>query len=966
MVTPELVEALDRYADALLKYTQSSMVAPFVTQVGAALQCVARLQDALNMRCIDAIPALIFQTQESLLSVGIEADIVQGHVNVLEASRSVTTERLAAACRAMSLEMQNRLRAETERAFFVSSSSNCIILSVLNASPSAPTLCELWRFEQVLGACDARAATMAEQLMEQVFLPMLSARHGWSANVSAHAGEARLTLSDNPASLTGTAISEVIGVLAYLQHELFLPSVGSTSRIAAALAPLLQVLVSRSLVPTLVSEVKIHIVRRLPAVTTPDELHATVASTRALVLELSEALVSLGYTAGSAHTSDGVPDGWAMTEPLSDLDAWVSTLDAQCARHMQGSILCQVRGILLQMDSSAWNTDVVEMPGAEAPVAGTDAVQPDLPKVQPASRSPPSTDQTINATPSVPAAAAASQPIGTHAPTAPTQPSVKPKGKKTLGGVKISKPVALGASVKAPPNQTKTPHASKQTAGPPHKPSTAPAAADDWGWDDAWDDEPKDADAWDQAWDDDTQTEFWGDVHADTNAESKADRTEEAPEHDAWNDWSEDPWSAETQSPEPKAEPEADPWDTDAWGDEPSLKEESQRDAAGSQHVHKPKFAPAPSDDAPADLDDWGWGDDEEEVNDIPNKTVTEQESSVAQSAPLCDDNDAWGGLGGASSVVQESSAPPTAVQQAYPLVVSMRCVELVGALDRQWATLQAVEAASASLPLAQAFVQSLQLYRALMPTVHAQALQHVPLLTMLFANDCAYLAHAAQTYAVRAAEMPSVYLSQKQTLESALCTEAGLVRDAGQQWQVVQLALQADALNESLDGADGFVRTDDDARHEACVRAVEQVCHILAHLANVWSEVLSRAARSAALSQLIDGVFDRVQREIEDIEDISEPESVRLAALCRALIDGANDVLGDGTSQVPHFFKFAYLPDILTGSLVDIEYLLFENDSGSALVDYSRDEMVALVRALFADTPNRRRVLDRLHRVVQ
>ena len=50
----------------------------------------------------------------------------------------------------------------------------------------------------------------------------------------------------------------------------------------------------------------------------------------------------------------------------------------------------------------------------------------------------------------------------------------------------------------------------------------------------------------------------------------------------------------------------------------------------------------------------------------------------------------------------------------------------------------------------------------------------------------------------------------------------------------------------------------------------------------------------------------------------------------------------------------------------MDIEYLLFENDSGSALVDYSRDEMVALVRALFADTPNRRRVLDRLHRVVQ
>lgn len=46
------------------------------------------------------------------------------------------------------------------------------------------------------------------------------------------------------------------------------------------------------------------------------------------------------------------------------------------------------------------------------------------------------------------------------------------------------------------------------------------------------------------------------------------------------------------------------------------------------------------------------------------------------------------------------------------------------------------------------------------------------------------------------------------------------------------------------------------------------------------------------------------------------------------------------------------------TGSLVDIEFLFFE---AGALVDYSNRELVNLIRALFADTVNRTKLIERI-----
>ena len=192
---------------------------------------------------------------------------------------------------------------------------------------------------------------------------------------------------------------------------------------------------------------------------------------------------------------------------------------------------------------------------------------------------------------------------------------------------------------------------------------------------------------------------------------------------------------------------------------------------------------------------------------------------------------------------------------------------------------------------------------------------------------------------------------------------EADCLDNISAQWREALMNIQLNALHESLDGTDSFARTDMPDQYDACVRSIEQIEHILTHLSSVWSQVMRADELMWLLCQLVDAIFVRVLREMEDLQDISEQESNRLAELCRKLMDTASKVLHGSETDVPTYFKFAYLPDILQGSLADIEYLLFDNESGSALADYTRDEMNLLVRALFADTPQRRRLLDRIQR---
>lgn len=86
------------------------------------------------------------------------------------------------------------------------------------------------------------------------------------------------------------------------------------------------------------------------------------------------------------------------------------------------------------------------------------------------------------------------------------------------------------------------------------------------------------------------------------------------------------------------------------------------------------------------------------------------------------------------------------------------------------------------------------------------------------------------------------------------------------------------DALNE----ADGFVRTHDATRQARCERSIKQVSLTLNQLGQAWKPVLAPSVYLTTMGRLVETVLLKVLHDIEDLEDIGETESERLAGLVK------------------------------------------------------------------------------------
>lgn len=322
-----------------------------------------------------------------------------------------------------------------------------------------------------------------------------------------------------------------------------------------------------------------------------------------------------------------------------------------------------------------------------------------------------------------------------------------------------------------------------------------------------------------------------------------------------------------------------------------------------------------------------------------------------------------------------KSSAPAVVKEDC---TISQRSVDLIQlaetTLSLVIAALQAGgEGADEVEALAGTVFKMFELHRALMPVAHGETLRDVPALAMQFFNDCEYLAREltrlisgagetiASSWTTRDAEAGKKWRTKELP---KLEQEAASTRALGQRWFEAQMTAQSKILLDTLMEADGFARTFDEHRFGRCERCIKQVVHTLTQLGKAWQPVLVASRFYAALGRLVDLVFSKVLHDVLDLEDIGESESEKIASLVKTL--GSLEALftpeGAEASQaalwVASWFKTSYLIEILSGSLVDIEFLAFE---AGALVDYSRKELTGLIKALFADTANRTKLLRRI-----
>ncbi|KAF9497140.1 hypothetical protein BDN71DRAFT_1388136 [Pleurotus eryngii] len=259
----------------------------------------------------------------------------------------------------------------------------------------------------------------------------------------------------------------------------------------------------------------------------------------------------------------------------------------------------------------------------------------------------------------------------------------------------------------------------------------------------------------------------------------------------------------------------------------------------------------------------------------------------------------------------------------------------------------------STSSLLLQVASETLDLFRALYPIVFQQDLETHPSRAMQFSNDCSYLGQEVEKLAILD---DSVNESLKKTRDC--------LKVLSDSWYGDTIAKHCQVVEDTLvSGADGFVQTTDQDRYDECEGALMQVVSLIRRLAAGWKSVLSKSKYYSAIGQLVDAALSQVLKDILALPDITEVESHRLSELCRIPNSLEGLFVEDQAEHpftaayVPSWLKFSYLSELLEASMADITYLFEEG----ALVDFEIEELVRLVRALFADTPLRSATITKI-----
>ncbi|KAI9841198.1 MAG: hypothetical protein M1837_000925 [Sclerophora amabilis] len=182
--------------------------------------------------------------------------------------------------------------------------------------------------------------------------------------------------------------------------------------------------------------------------------------------------------------------------------------------------------------------------------------------------------------------------------------------------------------------------------------------------------------------------------------------------------------------------------------------------------------------------------------------------------------------------------------------------------------------------------------------------------------------------------------------------------------------------LSDLLDVAQGFTNCTVYPFADACETAICSTVDRIRAINSQWKGILSNSALLQSLGSLLSTVTNKIIVDVEDMGDISEPESQRLAHFCTEL-SKLEDLFvpsqGNGASQdnqqaavpltavyVSTWLKFQYLASILESSLADIKYLWSE---GELRLEFSAEELVDLIEALFADSDYRRKAIADIRR---
>ncbi|PWY86140.1 centromere/kinetochore protein Zw10 [Aspergillus heteromorphus CBS 117.55] len=184
------------------------------------------------------------------------------------------------------------------------------------------------------------------------------------------------------------------------------------------------------------------------------------------------------------------------------------------------------------------------------------------------------------------------------------------------------------------------------------------------------------------------------------------------------------------------------------------------------------------------------------------------------------------------------------------------------------------------------------------------------------------------------------------------------------------EMQTQRTIVTDLLDGAQGFSQCSEQPFLGECENAIGATVDRIRDVFREWQPILSHSALLQSIGSLVSTMISKIIIEIEDLGDISEPQSQRLVSFCNQVTQLEDLFIPealDNTERLPmtavyvrNWLKFQYLVNILESSLADIKFLWVE---GELRLEFSPEEVVDLIEALFAESDYRRKAIADIRR---
>jgi centromere/kinetochore protein ZW10 len=388
-------------------------------------------------------------------------------------------------------------------------------------------------------------------------------------------------------------------------------------------------------------------------------------------------------------------------------------------------------------------------------------------------------------------------------------------------------------------------------------------------------------------------------------------------------------------------------------------------DEGGSQEPQNENEVSKPEAHSEEDAEDWGadWGDEEE----------TKQGSSVPAPPPSAEPK----ANGQAAKSEKPSKDREMTLRETYTVTaIPDSIIELILDAVADVGTLNTPELVSSAIAPASGGLFDipsllLAMYRATAATHYSRDVAA----NMLIYNDCTRLSDrlhaflAEQAEKDRTSDLP-LHLKPSLRLKPMLEHDIRAIEGFGKRAYGREMESQRTILRDHLDAAQGFASCTKMPFAAECDNAVAMTMDRIADVRAAWKPVLSHSALLQSLGSLVSTALAKVIADIEDMPDIAEDESKKLRGYCVSLSSLASlfvtvDEQGEQRDMAgvytPNWFKFQYLSEILDASLADIKYMWTD---GELRLEMEAEEVVDLVRALFAESEHRRKAVAEIRRV--